>query len=427
MLQNVIRGAPDDESADRLIALAAAVRASGVLGRSRLLLGLFDYLVARAAEGRSPKEREIAYEVFGRSGDFEAGQDAVVRVYAHRLRAKLDHHARTATPAGGYRLTLAKGEYRIIAEPDFTAPAPSPSPPQSTSLGHRGRLLVLAGLLLAAINLAALGVLLHRPASPADLATASPVWRPFLDSRFPLTLVVGDYYIFGESDDGMEIARLVREYGVNSPDDLTQFLMQHPDKTDRYVDLGLSYLPTSSAAAVSRLSALFAGRKSVSVLRASQLTPDILKSRDIIYVGYLSGLGPLSAPAFSGSHYRVGESFDELIDTGSRKVYFSQGAMGPSRGGVYSDYGYFATFRGPAGNHIAIVAGARDIGAVAAAEQVSSADGLNALKPVAKASPAFEALYAVTGEGDVNFQSHTISTRPRAAPKDWSQDPTPGG
>ncbi|MCI3135506.1 hypothetical protein [Phenylobacterium aquaticum] len=424
MLQNVIRSAPDAESADLLVALAAEVRASGVLGRSRLLIGLFDYLVARAVEGRSPKEREIAYEVFGRSGDFEAGQDAVVRVYAHRLRAKLDHHARTAASASGHRLTLAKGEYRIVAEPETTAAGPTL--PASPPLSRRSSLFVLAGLLLAAINLAALAVVLHRPATPADLAAASPVWRPFLDSRFPLTLVVGDYYIFGESDDGMEIARLVREYGVNSPDDLTQFLMQHPDKAARYVDLGLSYLPTSSAPAVTRLSGLFAGRKPVTVLRASQLTPDMLKTHDIIYVGYLSGLGPLSAPAFSGSNYRVGESYDELIDTGTRKAYFSQGAMGPSRGGVYSDYGYFAAFRGPAGNHIAIVAGARDIGAVAAAEQVSSAEGLKALKSVAKTSPAFEALYAVTGEGDVNFQSHTLSMRPRSAPRDWSQDPSAG-
>lgn len=424
MLQNVIRSAPDAESADLLVALAAEVKASGVLGRSRLLLGLFDYLLARAVEGRSPKEREIAYEVFGRSGDFEAGQDAVVRVYAHRLRAKLDQHARTGSSHNGHRLILAKGEYRIVAEPESAATVSAP--PVAPPLSRRARGLVLAGLLLAAINLAALAVVLHRPATPADLAVASPVWRPFLDSRFPLTLVVGDYYIFGESDDGMEIARLVREYGVNSPDDLTQFLMQHPEKADRYVDLGLSYLPTSSAPAVGRLSALFAGRKPVTVLRASQLTPDILKSRDIIYVGYLSGLGPLSAPAFSGSNYRIGESFDELIDTGTRKAYFSQGAMGPSRGGVYSDYGYFAAFRGPAGNHIAIVAGARDIGAVAAAEQVSSPDGLKTLKSVAKTSQAFEALYAVKGEGDVNFQSQTVAVRPRAAPKDWSQDPTPG-
>lgn len=408
-----------------MVTLAAEVRASGVLGRSRLLLSLFDYLVDRAVEGRSPKEREIAYEVFGRASDFEAGQDAVVRVYAHRLRAKLDHHARTSVSANGFRLTLAKGEYRIVAEPGETLAEPAPAAP-ATLLGGRSRGVLITLLALAAVNLAVLGVFLHRPASPAEMAARSPVWRPFLESRFPLTLVVGDYYIFGESDDGIEVARLVREYGVNSPEDLTQFQMQHPDKADRYVDLGLSYLPTSSAPAVNRLSALFAGRKPVSVLRASQLTPDILKTRDIIYVGYLSGLGPLNTPAFSGSRYRVGESFDELVDTKTHQDFVSQGAMGPTRGGVYNDYGYFASFQGPAGNHIAIVAGARDIGAIAAAEQITSADGLNGLKSTAQASPAFEALYAVKGEGDVNFQSHAIAVRPRASPKDWSQDPSPG-
>ena len=423
MLQHVNKSPASSAPPNPLIALAAEVRDCGALGRSRLLHGLFDYLVDCALQDRSPKEREIAYEVFGKSGDFDAGQDAVVRVYAHRLRSKLEDHTRGAGSGTGYRLTLAKGEYRLLAKP---ASAPVA---RSTLLGKFGigsyRSFLAGFLLLAAVNLVVLATVFQRPGSPADMAAKSPVWRPFMESRFPLTLVVGDYYIFGESDDGMEIARLVREYGVNSSDDLSQFAIQHPDKADKYVDLGLRYLPSSSAPAVSRVSGLFAGRKPLSVLRASELTPDMLKTRDIIYVGYLSGLGPLNAAAFSGSKYKVGDSFDEILDTGTGRRFVSQGAMGPTRGGVYGDYGYFAAFAGPAGNHIAIIAGARDIGAMAAAEQVSSPTGLSALKTVASGSRAFEALYAVKGQGDVSYQSQVLAVRPRASPVDWSQDPSP--
>ena len=423
MLQHVTRGAPAEADFNPLTILTAEIRDSGVLGRSRLLIGMFEYLAACALEGRSPKEREIAYEVFGRSGDFDAGQDAVVRVYAHRLRSKLEDHARSAMSASGQRLTLEKGEYRLVAKP---APRPSVVQAAASPVAGRSRHLILAAILImAAVNLAALGISLHRPATPADMAARSPVWRPFLDSQFPLTLVVGDYYIFGESDDGMEIARLIREYGVNSSDDLSQFAMQHPEKADRYMDLGLSYLPSSSAVAVNRLSGLFAGRTPLTVLRASQLTPDMLKTHDIIYVGYLSGLGPLNGSVFSGSKFRVGESYDEIMDTATGRRIVSQGAMGPARGGVYSDFGYFATFAGPTGNHVAIVAGGRDIGVMAAAEQVTSQSGLAALKPVAKEAPAFEALYAVKGQGDVSYQSQVMDIRPRASPKDWSQDPAP--
>ena len=62
---------------------------------------------------------------------------------------------------------------------------------------------------------------------------------------------------------------------------------------------------------------------------------------------------------------------------------------------------------------------------MAAAEQVTSQSGLAALKPVAKEAPAFEALYAVKGQGDVSYQSQVMDIRPRASPKDWSQDPAP--
>lgn len=39
--------------------------------RSSTLVNLFDYLVERADDERSPKEIEIAIEVFGKSGNFD--------------------------------------------------------------------------------------------------------------------------------------------------------------------------------------------------------------------------------------------------------------------------------------------------------------------------------------------------------------------
>ena len=47
------------------LAEIARVRASGVLGGSGRLLELFEFLAQRSAEGRPPKEAEIALEVFG--------------------------------------------------------------------------------------------------------------------------------------------------------------------------------------------------------------------------------------------------------------------------------------------------------------------------------------------------------------------------
>jgi hypothetical protein len=399
-------------AAEGIRTAAAAVRASGALGRSATLLRLFDFLVDCSAEGRSPKESEIAHQVFGKPGGV-AADDAVVRVYVHRLRQKLDEHARAAGPDAP-ALSLPKGAYRIVALADTRAGPTSAAQPERRIRRPAARFWVVVAL-FAAVNLAGWGVAVWLGSSAQRALARDPVWAPFANSPRPLLLVTGDYYIFGESDDGMEVSRLVREYQVNSPQDLANFAAQTPGRPDRYVDLGLHYLPTSSAPAAARLAALFAGTKTPEIIAASELTPDLMKTRDIIYVGYLSGLGPLAEAAFAGSRYEVGESFDELSDQVSGRRYISQAAIGPARGQVYRDYGYVARFRGPAGNNIAIVAGERDIGAQGAAEQAADLHPPAAIARAAADGKAFEAVYEVTGQGAVDFRTRLVAATPRTA------------
>ena len=99
---------------------------SGALGRSRSYARLLEFLVECADSGRTPKELEIAMEVFGRGADFDPSQDSMVRVYAHNLRQKLEHYYATAGRNEPRQLVLARGEYRIsLAASDEPAEAAS--------------------------------------------------------------------------------------------------------------------------------------------------------------------------------------------------------------------------------------------------------------------------------------------------------------
>ncbi|MET0654324.1 MAG: hypothetical protein ABWY94_01965, partial [Pseudoxanthomonas sp.] len=81
---------PQTLPADAFTAEVERIRASNLFGRATQLLRLFDYLVACQAEGRVPKEIEVAVDGFGRSVDFDVAQDATVRVAAHKLRKRLE-------------------------------------------------------------------------------------------------------------------------------------------------------------------------------------------------------------------------------------------------------------------------------------------------------------------------------------------------
>ena len=71
------------EQSDLLQEEAQKIERSGALGRSRSYARLLEFLVECSLKGRTPKELEIAMEVFGKGADFDPSQDSMVRVYAH--------------------------------------------------------------------------------------------------------------------------------------------------------------------------------------------------------------------------------------------------------------------------------------------------------------------------------------------------------
>jgi hypothetical protein len=418
---------------DQLRAHAERIRASGVLGRSTLMQRLFDFLLECSLADKAPKEIEVAMDAFGKGAEFDVSQDAMVRVYVHKLRRKLEEFYAGPGASEPTHLSIPKGEYRFVVDAPHVPPpetnagvppaapvveAPPPSaPPRRTWLIAT---LVVSLLINAAVLLSAY----MRPTAPRDELTqvrTSSVWAPILSDDRTIFLVVGDYYIFGETDASMEVRRLVREFEINSAQDLDNYLKVHPDQADRYLDLELAYLPTAAAYALRDLMpVLTSANRRVRVVTMSQLNPAVMKSADVIYVGYLSGLGRLSNLVFRSSRLQFGESYDEIVDRKTNKRYVSQ-AGAPYRGETQiRDYGYFATFAGPEGNHFLVIAGTRDVAAMHMSETVTNERTLDTLLASAKETPEFEALYEVYGMDRLNLDGKLLFTAPLDSARIWT-------
>ena len=78
-----------------------------------------------------------------------------------------------------------------------------------------------------------------RPSS--QFAAAHPVWESVLGDDKPLLIVMGDYYIFGELNANGNVARMVREFNVNSRSDLEDLQFSDIEHTENYLDLDLSW------------------------------------------------------------------------------------------------------------------------------------------------------------------------------------------
>jgi len=406
---------------------AQKIVASGALGRSRSYARLLEFLVDCATSGRTPKELEIAMEVFGKGANFDPSQDSMVRVYAHNLRQKLELHYATDGRGEAQQLALARGEYRVSLAPAGSADAPPPvaaaSPatdvaplaPAPGALASRWRLALAALALLAVGVLLGLGVAASRVPAPSAAKTvaASPIWRELLNDDLPILLVVGDYYIFGELDDHGDVTRLVRDFSVGSSRELEELMVSDPDLAARYLDLDLTYLPTGSAfALLDVLHVLYTSNKPVHVVSMSEMSDADLKTSHVVYLGYISALDKLEEFVFASSSLAIGYTYDELRNTESGELYSSEAGL-PEINGNYRDYAFISTFPGPGGNQFLIVAGTRDAGMMQAAHAISDPMFVRSIqqsRPDANSArpPAFEMLYEVTGYGRTNLDAMLV-------------------
>jgi hypothetical protein len=406
---------PSDD-ADALRFEVNRVQVSGVLGEARLRR-MFDYLAERSLAGQSPKEIAIAIDVFGKNQDFDVSQDALVRVYIHKLRKALDEFYASSGNAGRTELHIPRGEYRLKVSaktPDGPSDVPVPAIPRRD---RRARILSAAALLGAAVLVGAFASWAWAPRSDLERVRASPIWSALLKDDRPIVIVVGDYYLIGETDDSMGVNRLIREYSVNSKNDLDHYVQEHPELADRYMDVGLRYLPISTAFALRDVMVVLAPEnRRISVSKMSDIEPASLKSADIVYIGYLSGMGMLQDLIFAGSRFSVGDSYDEVFDKRTRVSYVSEigsDIMDPpqptGKEKTYHDYGVFEKIRGPGGNTIVVISGTRDAGVTQTAEAFTSAQKLKDLEQKSDVTLPIEALLEVSAVDGVNLNGKLLA------------------
>jgi len=414
-------------SSTELEQLIERIKNSGELGRSKVYASLLDYLLQSSVVGNSPKEIEIAVEALGKDSSFDVSRDSSVRVYVHQLRKKLDSYYQNHESDATHRIVIPKGQYAIAAIDTSSPLEPAGIATLLQKTGFRATLLVTIALLLF-INL----VFLLLPEN-SDINTRitqypdSSIWSSVMDDDLPIMLVMGDYYIMGELNEQGNIGRMVRDFTINSRDDLEEKHFSDWETTHNYQDLDLSYIPEGSAYALARIIPLLsASGKRLNVTMMSDLTTVDLRENHIVYLGYISALENLSDMVFAASSLQIGRSYDEVLNLQTGR-YFTSDAGLPEEGQQFRDYGFFSTFPASSENQIIVVAGMRDAGLMYTAQALSDRADLAELEGLldngtGDNAPSLEALFEVYGVDRTHFDGNLVySDNPDPALK-WRQD-----
>ena len=393
--------------------LMGRIKNSGELGRSKIYAALLDYLLQCSAIGKSPKEIEIAMEVLGKDSNYDVSRDSSVRVYVHQLRKKLDSYYQNHEPDATHRIVIPKGQYAIAA---INTAALSDQPKGSiiTRKAGLGNALLATIALLLFINLV---VFLVPDGTNGNSMTAqysgSAIWSSVISDDLPIMLVMGDYYIFGELNDQGNIGRMVRDFSINSSDDLEEKHFSDWERTHNYQDLDLSYIPEGSAYALAKIiPILSASGKRLNVTMMSDLTTVDVRENHIVYLGYISALEKLSELVFAASNLQVGRSYDELLNLQTGR-YFTSDAGLPEEGQQFRDYGFFSTFPASSENQIIVIGGMRDAGLMYTAQALSDQTDLRELDSLLESGApgdelSLEALYEVYGVDRTHFDGNLV-------------------
>jgi hypothetical protein len=178
---------------------------ASTLSNSSRLLRLLTYIGDKYFQGETEKLREydIATEVFGRSKSmFNPGEDAIVRVEAHRLRKRLkkyyegegkDHAIQLSLPPGSYApvFTRCQQESEDRAEPPPAAPD-LPRPPRRRWWIYVAAvvvLLLIAAGVVAVFHRNRIGKSPIAKAGPAASSPAPPNVGPY--AQVPLRILAG--------------------------------------------------------------------------------------------------------------------------------------------------------------------------------------------------------------------------------------------
>jgi len=407
---------------EELHALTQRIINSGVLGRSKTYGAILKYLVECSLKGETPKEAAIAVDVLGREGDFDVSKDSIVRVHIYHLRNKLSNFYERLGREETHRIDIPKGQYTIVVRPNVAEPTRD-SEMQREATGKQaypylpwavGIIVFILGFLLY-LNLDD-----ARTPSASSLETANFVpsalaqqpWLAILDDDLPILLVIGDYYIFGELDEQGNVARMVREFNINSPEDLDRFQREVPENAGDFYNLDLSYIPVSVASAMAHIMPMLQTKSSrVEVKLMSDMETADLASSHIIYIGYLSAVDTLLDLMFADSGLSIGSTYDELINLDTNEYYV--GSSGLSGDESFRDYGLVTTFPAPNGNQFLLIAGMRDEGLTNVSRQITTLSDMESLQMTlgSEGMDHFEALYEVVGFDNTNFGGQLVYSR----------------
>ncbi|NMH87532.1 hypothetical protein [Flavivirga algicola] len=258
--------------------IVETIIASKSFGRSDTYANLFRYLVECTIESQIPKETTIANDIFGKE-QFDPSQSTLIRVYVYNLRKKLAGYYENEGINDTTVLKIPKGSYKVqfIKKDDQLAKKKSYNKVWVT---------------LIILSVIAIPFLFDIARNRTNEVRQTELWSDLFASKNNTMMVLGDLFIYEETDSITGQVKTVRDPSINSPEEFDTIKSVYTRKGIAFESLSYSFLIRNSALWVKDLSEVFYEAEKDFVIRTmSRFNPKELPDNDLVVVGMIKTLG----------------------------------------------------------------------------------------------------------------------------------------
>lgn len=329
------------------------ITSSKSFGRSSTYANLLSYLADCTLNRNVPKETTIASDIF-RKTDFDPTQSTLVRVYVYNLRKKLEAYYKNEGKHDKKILKIPKGSYEVLLiDRKFETQKKEKIFPFKT---------VIACTILVLIVSLFFNIIAFNNTKKTSKTSSSKLWKDLLHKDQPLTVVIGDLFLYEELDSLHKANRTTRNSRVNSLEEFEEFKSLNETSKVSFQPADYTFLIYNSALWIKDLSHIFTKNdKNFAVRNMARFNPKALQDGDFIVLGMLKTFG-LFREYTETTAFPYTPKQDAIIytdSTNSKQVLKPFG--NPNE--YHTDYGIIIKIPGPNSNNIYLFGGIWDTGA----------------------------------------------------------------
>lgn len=359
---------------------------SQCFSKSAVVKELLKYLVEQSLQGESPKEFEIAYEVFGQKDN--RSKEKNIRIYVHNLRKKLDEYYEREGASDEMILSIPKGGYLVV----FTL---------NKKVILQTKIAKLSPVVLGiSIVILFLSIVIFSSGYRSKV-TRNFMWKEFYSSHFPTLIIMGDHY-FVNTKNALGVSA-TRFYDINSDEEFDEFVKGNPELAVNFQKTTKSYINEQGPYCLYKvMSFLGGGEVDIDLRYSSNLEWEHLTDVNSIFIGSYKTQNILKkAYEKIGISYNIPET-KLLYEINDTTLVFRS---------TYNDfllleYATFMYFKTSDDRNTMTLMCNSDIGNVATIKYLSEPKNLKLLKQKTKDFPSgnFKAIFEVQGKQETEFK-----------------------